>query len=124
MTEREAKATETCPQCQGIPEHSAVLCGPKRTGDEEMGCRMTTLTCDFCGGFGIVEVKIAARYRQGRQLRDMRVKAWMTQRELAGMLQISPITLNDYECGRLEKLPGEPARQADVLNWLPQRARR
>ena len=54
----------------------------------------------------------------------MRVKAWMTQRELAGMLQISPITLNDYELGRLERLPGEPGRQTEILDWLRQRARR
>ncbi len=57
----EAKGTETCPQCHGIPEHSAVLCGPKRTGDEEMDCHLTTLACDFCGGLGIVEVTVADR---------------------------------------------------------------
>lgn len=101
----ERNGTETCPQCRGIPEHMAVLCGPKGGGDDEMGCRIATQTCEFCGGFGMAEIKIADRYHQGKQLRNVRVKAWLTQRELAGLLKISPMTRldNSHHCGHFDK---------------------
>jgi hypothetical protein len=61
----EANGTETCPQCGGQPLHTAILCGPKPSGGEELGCRMTTRACDWCGGRGMVEVALANRYRKG-----------------------------------------------------------
>ena len=52
----EANGTETCPQCGGQPLNTAILCGPKPGGGEELGCRLTTRACDWCGGRGMVEV--------------------------------------------------------------------
>jgi hypothetical protein len=99
----DAKGTETCPQCDNRGPLTAVLCGPKQPGGEELGCRMTTLACDFCGGLGIVEVEVAARYRRGQKLRDLRVKKWgLTQRQQAQILRMSPMLLNDIEHGRAD----------------------
>jgi len=58
--------TETCPQCNGSPEHAPIICGPA-------GCRETRMSCDFCGGFGMVTVEAADRWRKGRVLREERV---------------------------------------------------
>ena len=58
---------ETCPKCLGNSQHAAIICGPG-------GCRETVLSCDFCGGMGIVAVEAADRWRKGRALRDERVK--------------------------------------------------
>jgi len=55
--------TETCPQCDGSPQHVAIICGLQ-------SCRETIRTCDFCGGLGIVKVEAADRYREGQALRQ------------------------------------------------------
>jgi hypothetical protein len=110
----EQSGTETCPSCGGVPEHMAVLCGPKSPGDEELGCRMTTVACDFCGGLGIVEVEAANRYRRGLAFRNRRVKKWqLTQSQLAHILKISPIALNDFEHGRADLPAGVDRRLLD-----------
>ena len=88
--------TETCPECDGSPQHVAIICGPQ-------GCRETIRACDFCGGLGIVEVEAADRYRRGQALRQLRVhKRQLTQKALAHILGISPYLLNDIECGRAD----------------------
>jgi hypothetical protein len=88
--------TETCPSCNNEGPHLAVLCGPD-------GCRETLRACDFCGGLGIVEVAAADRWRRGQALRQIRVhKRHLTQKGLAHILGISPMLLNDIECGRAD----------------------
>jgi DNA-binding XRE family transcriptional regulator len=90
------EATATCPECRGTPEHAAIICGSD-------GCRETVRTCDFCGGFGIVALDAAERYRKGRALRQHRVhKLGLTQEQLAHRLGISPMLLNHVECGRAD----------------------
>jgi hypothetical protein len=88
--------TETCPSCNNQGPHRAVLCGPN-------DCRETMRACDFCGGLGIVEVVAADRWRRGRALRQLRVdQRHLTQKGLAYILGISPMLLNDIECGRAD----------------------
>jgi hypothetical protein len=88
--------TETCPSCNNQGPHLAVLCGPN-------GCRETMRSCDFCGGLGLVEVAAADRWRRGQALRQTRVlQRQMTQKQLAYLLGISPMLLNDIECGRAD----------------------
>jgi 16S rRNA G966 N2-methylase RsmD len=90
------EVTETCPYCQGTPQHPAIICGPD-------GCRQTVHTCDFCGGSGIVASEAAARYRKGHALREHRVrKLRLTQKQLAALLGTSLIFLNDVEHGRAD----------------------
>jgi hypothetical protein len=56
--------------------------------------------CDFCGGLGIVELAAVDRWRRGQALRQLRVhKRHLTQKGLAHILGISPMLLNDIECG-------------------------
>src|SRR5215471_11526241 len=69
---------ETCPECVGNSQHAAIICGPG-------GCRETVLSCDFCGGMGIVAVEAADRWRKGRALRDERVKAGLSPAEGAAL---------------------------------------
>jgi hypothetical protein len=62
-------------------------------------------TCDFCGGLGLVEVAAADRWRRGRgrALWQLRVhQRQLTQKGLAHILGISPMLLNDIECGRAD----------------------
>ena len=69
---------ETCPGCDGNSQDAAIICGPG-------GCRETVLSCDFCGGMGIVAVEAADRWRKGRALRDERVKAGLSPAEGAAL---------------------------------------
>ena len=101
----EANGTETCPQCGGQPLHTAILCGPKPGGGEELGCRLTTRACDWCGGRGMVAVVAANRYRKGQELRNIRVhKLEVTQEQLARILRLPGISngeaINAIEHGR------------------------
>ena len=73
---------ETCPECEGNSQHAAIICGPG-------GCRETVLSCDFCGGMGIVAVEAADRWRKGRALRDERVKAGLSPAEGAALRGIT-----------------------------------
>lgn len=41
---------ETCPQCEGNPQHVAIMCEPG-------GCRETVLSCDFCVAWGSLQSK-------------------------------------------------------------------
>lgn len=69
---------ETCPQCEGSPHHMTIIYGPN-------GCRETILSCDFCGGMGIVRIEAADRWRKGRALRHERVKAGLSPAEGAAI---------------------------------------
>lgn len=69
---------ETCPECEGNPQRAAIICGPG-------GGRETVMTCDFCGGTGIVGIEVADRWRKGRALRDQRVKAGLSPAEGAAV---------------------------------------
>jgi hypothetical protein len=61
------------------------------------------MACEMCGGLGIVESAVAERYRRGQAIRDQRVKKWrLTQGQMAHILRISPMLLNDIERGRAE----------------------
>jgi len=103
MATNGANGTEACPQCSGKGPHVAVMCGPKQPGGEEMGCRLTTVACDFCGGLGIVESAVAERYRRGAAIRKLRLKKWqLSQNQQAHILGISPMLLNDIEHGQAE----------------------
>ena len=54
--------------------------------------------CEFCGGLGIVESAVAERYRRGDAIRKLRVKKWrLTQGQMARILRMSPVLLNDIE---------------------------
>jgi hypothetical protein len=100
-TQRE---TETCPSCNNQGPAYAIACTVNEAGGGH--CRESLMACDFCGGLGIVEVEAANRYRCGLAFRDRRVKKWrLTQRQLAYILKISPITLNDFERGRADLPP-------------------
>jgi hypothetical protein len=59
--------------------------------------------CEFCGGLGMVESAVAERYRRGDAIRKLRVKKWLlTQGQMAQILRMIPILLNDIEHGRAE----------------------
>src|SRR2546428_3267376 len=84
--------TEKCPQCGGQAQGFAVMCGPRELGSEEMKCTTGIRACDFCGGFGIVEVAGAERYPKGEELRGIPgKKVGATQEQLARILRISGI---------------------------------
>ena len=101
--------TETCPSCNNQGPHLAVLCGPN-------GCRETMRACDFCGGLGIVEVAAADRWRRGHALRQLRVhQRHLTQEGLAHILGISPMLLNDIECGRADMPDTVDRRRLEAL---------
>jgi hypothetical protein len=92
--------TETCPECQGTPEREFRILGPD-------GCRKTTIAREFCGGFGIVPVEAAERYRKGRALRKEPVHNWgLRQEQLVRRLGISPQELDDIERG-LADMPAD-----------------
>jgi len=56
--------------------------------------------CDFCKGEGQVSSEAAERWREGKVMRDARVKQGRTQQQEAERLGISPMELNDIEHGR------------------------
>jgi hypothetical protein len=101
--------TEICPSCNNQGPHLAVLCGPD-------GCRETMRACNFCGGLGIVEVTAADRWRRGQALRQLRVRQrHLTQAGLAHILGISPMLLNDIECGRADMPDTVDRRRLETL---------
>lgn len=107
----EANGTVTCPQCGGQPLHTAILSGPKPAGGEELGCRMTTPACDWCGGLGMVEVALANRYRKGQELQKIRVrKLQLTQEQLARILRIPGIS-NGEQVDAIEHGRGDVPEQ-------------
>jgi hypothetical protein len=58
---------------------------------------------DLCGGSGIVASDAAARYRKGHALREHRVRTLgLRQRQLAELLETSPVFLNAVEQGRAD----------------------
>lgn len=94
---------ETCPQCEGNPQHVAIMCEPG-------GCRETVLSCDFCGGMGIVTVETADRWRRGRAMRNERVKAGLSPAEGAALRGLTVFEQNEIENGRAE-IPARLLRQ-------------
>jgi hypothetical protein len=91
-----------CPQCGGQAQAFVTMCGPRTPGSDDMKCATGMQACEYCGGLGIVESAVAERYRRGA-IRDLRVKKWrLTQGQMANVLRISPILLNDIEHGRAE----------------------
>jgi hypothetical protein len=86
---------ETCPECGGNSQHVAIICGPG-------GCRETVLSCDFCGGMGIVAVEAADRWRKGRALRDERAKAGLSPAEGAALRSLTLFEQNEIENGRAD----------------------
>ena len=95
--------TEKCPQCGGQAQAFTVMCGPRSPGSDDMKCRTGMQACEFCGGLGMVESAVAERYRRGDAIRKLRVKKWrLTQGQMAQILRMSPILLNDIEHGRAE----------------------
>jgi hypothetical protein len=104
--------TEKCQQCGGHAQAFAVMCGPRRPGSDDMKCTTSIQACEFCGGLGIVEVEAVKRYRRGLAFRERRVRKWrLTQRQVAQILKISPISLNDFEHGRTD-LPASVDRRS------------
>jgi hypothetical protein len=89
---------ETCPQCEGNPQHAAIICGPG-------GCRETVVSCDFCGGLGIVAVEAADRWRKGRALREERVRARLSPAEGTALRGLTVFEQNEIENGRAEIPP-------------------
>jgi len=101
--------TETCPSCENRGPAYTIACSVNDAGGGQ--CRESLSACDFCGGLGIVEIEVANRYRRGRAFRDRRVKKWrLTQGQLAHILKISPMTLNDFERGRADLPAGVDRR--------------
>ena len=95
--------TETCPRCDNRGPAYTIACSVDDAGGGQ--CRESLSACDFCGGLGIVEVEAANRYRRGLAFRNRRVKKWqLTQSQLAHILKISPMALNDFEHGRTDLL--------------------
>jgi hypothetical protein len=79
------------------------MCGPKHPGGEELGCRMTTLACEFCGGLGIVEVEVANRYRAARSCGASVLTSGISRSgSKPTFWAFSPMLLNDIEHGRAE----------------------
>ena len=101
--------TEICPRCENRGPAYTIACSVNEAGGGQ--CRESLSACDFCGGLGIVEVEAANRYRRGLAFGQRRVRKWrLTQRQLAYILKISPIALNDFEHGRAD-LPASVDRR-------------
>jgi hypothetical protein len=98
---------ETCPECEGSPQHTAIMCGPT-------GCRETVQSCNFCVGMGIVTVEAADRWRNGRALRDERVKAGLSPAEGAALRGLTVFEQNEIENGRAEIPPHLLGRNAEA----------
>ncbi len=92
--------TVVCPECQGEQANFAITCSADR-------CRTGREACDFCDGVGEVSVAAHTLWQQGCERRNARVQRGLTQQEEAQILGITPIDLNDVECGRraLEGVP-------------------
>jgi hypothetical protein len=97
---------ETCPQCEGHPQHVTIVCGPG-------GCRETDLSCDFCGGLGIVALGAVDRWRRGRGLGDQRVKAGLSPAEGAALRGPTVFEQNKIENGRAEIPARHLSRRAE-----------
>jgi len=97
---------ETCPQCEGSPQHTAIMCGPT-------GCRETVQSCNFCGGMGIVGIEAADRWRKGRVLRDERVKAGLSPAEGAAIRGLTVFEQNEIENGRADIPPRLLAKRSE-----------
>jgi hypothetical protein len=59
--------------------------------------------CDFCKGEGQVSSEAAERWREGRAMRDARVREGRSQLQEAKRLGTSPVELNEIELGRKSK---------------------
>ncbi len=58
------------------------------------------LVCSFCQGLGQVSEHADSLWQKGCEVGAARKQQGMTQREQALILEISPLDLNDVECGR------------------------
>jgi hypothetical protein len=85
-----------CPRCGGAKAGFAIACSAD-------GCRTGMRACDFCKGEGQVSSDAAERWREGRAMRDARVKEGRSQLQEAKRLGISPVELNEIELGRKSK---------------------
>ncbi len=82
-----------CPRCNGAKLGFAITCS-------DQGCRTGMRACDFCKGEGQVSSEAAECWREGRAMRDARVKQGRTLFGEAKRLGIDPFDLNQIEFGR------------------------
>lgn len=84
-----------CPDCAGVGNNTAILCGRGRS-------TIRQVNCSLCGGTGEISAEVAERVRQGRELRADRIGRGLSQREEALRLGITPQALSHLEHGRPE----------------------
>ncbi len=82
-----------CPECRGEKSDLTISCSAER-------CETWMLVCSFCQGLGQVSEHANSLWQKGCELRAARKTQGMTQREQVLILEISPLDLNDLECGR------------------------
>jgi DNA-binding XRE family transcriptional regulator len=83
-----------CPDCEGKKEVFAHLnYGPERTGEWKM------IQCFRCNGSGVVPDEMAEWINNGQVLRQMRIDAELSLRDMAKQTGIDIVTLSQSERG-------------------------
>jgi DNA-binding XRE family transcriptional regulator len=100
-------AMVVCPQCRGRKSGPAIVCSNR-------GCRTAVIDCGFCKGTGEVSVEANERWQVGEGVREARRKRGLSQRELAAVLNMSSLRLNDIEPGRR----AFDARSEQKYRWI------
>ena len=89
------QATETCPACNGYKRVIVFIDYASGHGSAK------TQDCSLCAGFGTVHPSLAAKVREGEQLRQDRLARGMTLRAEAARLGTTARDLSDREAGRV-----------------------
>jgi DNA-binding XRE family transcriptional regulator len=82
-----------CPDCDNTGKVHGIACGGKG------GCRVMALDCFRCGGSGQVPEQMKEWIKIGKKMRAQRMEPWMSQRDKAKQLGVSPSDYSRAEQG-------------------------
>ena len=92
-----------CPDCEGRGTVRAIVCTVLESDAlPTLHDPLTLLRCFLCHGKRTITLEHAEWVFQGEQIRKDRVREGCSGRERARMLNITPLTLNQIEHGKID----------------------